>query len=529
MTAAWRRYHPGFGCLHESLVLSGADVAADAKPAIVAGDRTVTYGRMRDSAAGLSSTLVARGVGRGDRVVIYTGNTAECAVSVFAALWAGAAFVIVNDQVKSEKLAEIMADCEPAALIVDAALASRTAWVSSLRLVVVSGVAGAAEAPDDRYGCPVMSYRTAISIDAGFAPQKVAPLDLAALIYTSGSTGEPKGVMMTHLSMRFAVESLSTYLRLSPNDTIINFLPLSFDYGLYQLLMAVHLGATLVLESSFVYPSTIVNAVNDHGVTVFPGVPTVYSMLVSLHRKTGLTLPTVHAITNTAAALSDDLIPDLKSIFPNALVFKMYGLTECKRVAYLEPEELDAKPGSVGKAIPGTEVFLRGANGEDVGVDERGILHVRGPHVMLGYWNKPERSAEMLVPGRYPYERTLRTGDWFRMDDEGYLYFEGRSDDIIKTRGEKVSPVEVERMIRRLPSVQEASVFGIPDAVLGQTIAAVVEPRPDEELSEQAVKAHCAKYLEGFMVPKRVAVVEHMPRSANGKLDRKSLPALFVD
>ena len=351
----------------------------------------------------------------------------------------------------------------------------------------------------------------------------VIPIDLAALIYTSGSTGEPKGVMMTHQSMAFTAESIIEYLRMNEDDRILGFLPLSFDYGLYQLLMSIRLGATLILEESFAFPSQVINAIRDNDVSVFPGVPTVYTMLVTAFRKRTLSLPSVRIITNTAAALSDDLIPDLKRIFPNTIVFKMYGLTECKRVSYLEPEELDERPGSVGKAIPGTEVFLRSPDGDPVAAGELGILHVRGPHVMLGYWNKPDQTAEMLKPGRYPYERILCTGDWFRMDEDGYLYFYGRGDDIIKSRGEKVSPVEVENVIRSIDQIEDVAVIGVPDKVLGESIAAFAVVRSGQSCTAAEIRRHCAARLENFMVPQSIIFLDELPKTSSGKVKKTDL------
>ena len=273
-------------------------------------------------------------------------------------------------------------------------------------------------------------------------PVTVIPNDLAALIYTSGSTGFPKGVMQTHQSMVFAAWSLIEYQRLSENDRILLVLPLAFDYGLYQLLMTIKLGATLVIERSFTFPVKVYQRMEEQSVTVFPAVPTIFAMMISAHKKKKLSFPSITRITNTAAALPADFIPYLHDIFPNALIYNMYGLTECKRVFYLEPERVDINPRSVGRAIPGTEVYLLSPEGKQVSAGEAVILHVRGPHIMAGYWKDPERSKKMLKKGDLPGERVLCTHDLFKMDEEGLLYFVGRSDDIIKTRGEKVSPVE---------------------------------------------------------------------------------------
>jgi acyl-coenzyme A synthetase/AMP-(fatty) acid ligase len=235
-----------------------------------------------------------------------------------------------------------------------------------------------------------------------------------------------------------------------------------------------------------------------------------------------LNFPCIKKITNTAAALPAKTIPDLKEVFPEALIFKMYGLTECKRVCYLEPELIDEKPGSVGKAIPGTEVFLLSPEGEPVPSGTPGILHVRGPHVMLGYWNNEKLSKEMLRPGNLPYERILCTNDWFRTDEDGFLYFLSRNDDIIKTRGEKVSPVEVENVIYKNKNVKEAAVVGIPDEIMGEAIVAFVTTY-DAGLTEKEIQKVCMENLEIFMIPSKVVFLENMPKSANGKIDKKVL------
>lgn len=349
------------------------------------------------------------------------------------------------------------------------------------------------------------------------------PLDLAALVYTSGSTGNPKGVMLSHQNMVFAQGSLVEYLRLDASDRILNLLPLAFDYGLYQALMAVHLGATLVLERTFAFPAAIVKRVVEEGVTVFPGVPTVFATLLSLHRNVPIAMPSVRRYTNTAAHLPDEYVPGLLEMSPGALVYKMYGLTECKRVCYLEPELVLAKPLSVGRAIPGTETYLLGEDGQPVGPGVTGTLYVRGPHVMLGYWNLPAETEHMLKPGKYPGERVLCTHDWFRTDEGGFLYFMGRSDDIIKSRGEKVSPVEVENALATIPGVREAAVIGVPDELLGQAVRAYVVLDPGASYTEQAFKREAMARLESFMVPRDVRFVDDLPKTATGKVRKKSL------
>lgn len=354
-------------------------------------------------------------------------------------------------------------------------------------------------------------------------PTGTIPLDMAALVYTSGSTGNPKGVMLSHQNMVFAQGSIVEYLRLDSDDRILNLLPLAFDYGLYQALMSVHLGATLILERTFAFPAATVKRVVDEQVTVFPGVPTVFATLLALHRKSPLSMPSVRRYTNTAAHLPDEYVPGLMEMSPEALVFKMYGLTECKRVSYLEPELVQQKPMSVGKAIPGTETYLLNEEGAEVAPGETGVLYVRGPHVMMGYWNLPDETAHMLKEGRFPGERVLCTHDYFREDADGFLYFMGRSDDIIKSRGEKVSPTEVENALAAIPGVREVSVVGVPDDVMGQAVRAFVVLDQAGLYTEQSLKREAMARLEGFMVPRDVVFVDSLPKTATGKVRKKSL------
>jgi len=508
--------------LHESLLQHGSSSMRD-RAALVADGQSYAFGELLDASRRLAGALRSRGVGRGDRVAIQLENSWESAIAVFGTLIAGAVFVLVNPQTPASKLEFILRDSGARALLTETAL----------ERVALDALKGLEHRP--AMLCAGVSGNSAESLEAALAaaqplaePVPVIPLDLAAIIYTSGSTGTPKGVMQTHQAMVFTTGSLIEYLRLTENEKILCVLPLSFDYGLYQLLMAVALGACLVLERSFTFLGQVLGRMRDEKVTVFPGVPTIFATLLAAHRRAALSFPSVVRLTNTAAALPDEFTSGLRAIFPNALIFRMYGLTECKRVSYLDPELVDAKPGSVGKAIPGTEVYLLSAEGKPVPTGEAGILHVRGPHVMAGYWNRPDLTDEMLKPGKLPGERVLCTHDLFRMDDQGYLYFVGRTDDIIKTRGEKVSPVEVENALHRIPGVREAAVVGVPDELLGQAIRAYVVADPAAGLTVQSLRADSAAFLEPYMVPTQVILCDGLPRSPNGKVNKRILAAEAV-
>jgi len=513
---------------HRQRLLSDTLLVAAAshpdKVALVVEGEEFTYSELLCSARRFAAALQAREVSRGDRVAIYMDNTWSCAVSIYGSLLAGAVFLVINPQTKTDKLAYILEDSGAKFLSTDGHLAKTFAPLlpdqEQLVAVFCSG-----RLPKPFEGSPPIECFDAVLETAAEMPEGPGTIsvDLAALIYTSGSTGDPKGVMMDHRAMLFTVESLVEYLRLSPEHRLLNVLPFAFDYGLYQLLMCIGAEATLVLERSFTYPAQILARIDEQQVTVFPGVPTIYAMLISMHKRNKLCFPSVKRVTNTAAALPADFIPNLREIFPNALIFKMYGLTECKRVCYLEPELLETKGASIGRAIPGTEAFLLTRDGERVPPGDVGVLHVRGAHVMLGYWNKPGRSAEMIKAGKFPGDRVLCTQDFFKMDEEGLLYFVGRNDDIIKTRGEKVSPIEIENTLHGVPGILDAAVIGIPDELLGHAIRAFVALEEGVEMTERQIIKQCMARLENFMVPKEVVIMDALPKTATGKIRKKSL------
>lgn len=506
--------------LHDSLLLWGRSPAARHRIALLARGDSHEYGELFDAAQRMGGAFCRLGVRRGDRVAIFLDNSWPCVVSIYATLIAGAVIVLVNPQTKEEKLEFILRDSGARLLVTGGHLAS--VFLPALRRIERAPAVICCGVPPGETG--IESFQSVIAPDrppANAAP--VIPLDLAAIIYTSGSTGTPKGVMQTHQSMVFTAGSLLEYLRLGADDKILCVLPLSFDYGLYQLLMSVMLGATLLLEQAFTYPAQVYDRVRDERVTVFPGVPTVFATLLAAHRRAPLSFPSVTRVTNTAAALPREFVPGLREIFPHALIYSMYGLTECKRVSYLEPELFDAKPGSVGKAIPGTEVYILSEDGRPVPCGDVGLLYVRGPHVMSGYWNRPDLTDRMLKPGKYPGERVLCTHDLFRMDEEGDLHFVGRTDDIIKTGGEKVSPAEVERALYRIAGIREAAVIGCSDPLLGEAIVAFVVTDPEARLTERGIRTGCAELLERHLVPAQVVLCESLPRTPNGKLERLRL------
>jgi acyl-CoA synthetase (AMP-forming)/AMP-acid ligase II len=514
--------------LGEALIISARKNTN--KTAVIVKNREYSYYDLKTEAEKMARHLLFAGIKRGDRVAVYMNNSWQSIVSIYGITLSGAVFLVINPQTKAGKLHYILKDSGARILITESLqkneLISTLDDSSDIEEVIITGdisaISGLTKVASVDFEEVLLTGANTSTI-----LPKAIPNDLAALIYTSGSTGFPKGVMMTHQSMVFTSWSLIEYLRLSEGDRILLLLPLAFDYGLYQLLMAITMGGSLIVEQSFTFQTSVYKQIEMFKPTVFPGVPTIYAMMIAANKKTGLSFDCIKKVTNTAAALPAEFIPDLKKIFPKALIFKMYGLTECKRVCYLEPELIDIKTGSVGKAIPGTEVFLLSPEGNPVAAGERGILHIRGPHVMLGYWHKEELSREMLRQGNLPGERILCSNDWFKMDEEGFLYFLGRTDDIIKTRGEKVSPSEIENIIYKIKGIKEVAVVGIPDAILGEAIVALVTTYSNSLITEKEILKECTSKLELFMVPQKVIFLDEMPKSSNSKIDKKELKKMY--
>ena len=495
------------------------------KVALVAGVKRMTYGELDAASDRLAHALSRGGVSRGDRVVIFMENSWEAVVGIFAVLKAGAIFTPINPSTKANKLAYVIKNCRAVAILTqERLLAVVTAALADTPSVLLTIVAGSEE-PLAIPGAIRLEEVLAESGATLLLAHAGIDLDIAMLIYTSGSTGFPKGLMMTHQNVLAAATSITTYLENTCDDVILNVLPISFDYGLYQILMATKVGATLVLEKSFAFPQTIFNKIAAEHVTGLPIVPTMASIILQMRDLRGDAFPHLRYITNTAAALPPAHIERLQKLFPQARLYSMYGLTECKRCTWLPPSELRKRPGSVGIAIPDTEAYVVDDNGNRCAPGVTGELVIRGAHVMKGYWENPAATDQALRAGPYPWEKVLYTGDLFRTDEDGYLYFVGRKDDIIKSRGEKVSPLEVENVIYKLPGIREAAVVGISDPIVGMALRAVVAVERDSGVTAQVIIRHCAQHLEDFMVPKTVEFRETLPKGENGKINRRLVTA----
>jgi long-chain acyl-CoA synthetase len=511
------------GLLHDALT-----AAARERPdaiALVCGAERIPYARLERMSAAVARSLAGSGVVAGDRVALFLDNSVEWVAGLYGVLRLGAVAMPFNPTTRADKLGALLARTRAAALLAHAGLSA--AWapaireVASLRTSLVVPGRAPASAPD-----AASLHAWPADADAPDAPCPDADVDpdaLALISHTSGTSGLPKGVMLSHRNLSHAIESIIGYLGLRGDDVILCALPLSFNYGLTHVLMATRLGATLVLERSFTFPVRTLEVMQRERATVFPGVPTMYAMLTGLDDLARFDLSALRVLTNAAAALPPATIARVRACFPQARLYSMYGQTECTRISYLPPEELDRRPASVGRGMPGQDAWLVDEAGRRLPPGAEGELVVSGPHVMLGYWDDPEATARKLRAAPAPGSRTLLTGDRFRSDADGWLHFVARQDDIIKSRGEKVSPREVEDAIHELAQVQECAVAGVPDPLLGQAVKAWVILREGAALDERAVIRHCQARLEHFMAPRSVVFVDALPRTANGKIRKLDL------
>jgi acyl-CoA ligase (AMP-forming) (exosortase A-associated) len=498
-----------------------------AQLAIIDGKQSLAYQALAaevDQAAGL---FLGLGLLRAERVAIYLEKRIEAVVAMFGASAAGAVFVPVNPLLKPEQVGHILTDCNVRILVTSPErlelLRPVLAHCRDLRAVVLVGDKSVEPLEgletvrwDERLGAPERS------------PFRVIDGDMAAILYTSGSTGRPKGVVLSHRNIVAGAESVSQYLENTPEDRILSVLPLSFDYGLNQLTTAFRVGACAVLMN-YLLPRDVIRAVEREKITGLAAVPPLWVQLAQLEWPEGVT-EHLRYITNSGGHMPRPTLEALRAKLPKTRPYLMYGLTEAFRSTYLPPDEVDRRPDSMGKAIPNAEILVVREDGTPCAPGEPGELVHRGVHVALGYWNDPEKTAERYraAPGQLAGlvipELAVWSGDTVKMDEEGYLYFIGRRDEMIKTSGYRVSPTEVEEVAYATNLVTETAAVGVLHPMLGQAVVLVTySPNNDDEVSERLL-AECKKQLPGFMVPTRIeARREPLPRNPNGKIDRKKL------
>ena len=505
------------------LVSEQARLRGDA-PALRYQDTTVDYAELWSLTTAVAGGLQQLGVRRGDRVAIYLEKRIEAVAAIFGASAAGGLFVPVNPVLKPEQASHVLLDCEVRVLVTTpqrwALLADLLGDAKQLVAVVL---VGAGDGPEIE-GVELRRYDALLAAPGTPALVPGVDLDPAAILYTSGSTGRPKGVVLSHRNLLVGADSVSSYLENTPDDVVLAALPISFDAGLSQLTTSFHVGAHVVLMN-YLFPAEVPRLCARHGVTGLTCVPPLWIQLTEADWPDEAR-HTLRYFANTGGRMPQATLTRLREIFPQAAPYLMYGLTEAFRSTYLDPVEVDRRPDSIGKAIPDAEVLVVRPDGTTCDPGEEGELVHRGPLVAMGYWNAPEQTAARFrpAPGAQPAwrqpELAVWSGDTVRADEEGFLYFVGRRDDMLKTSGYRVSPTEIEEVAYESGLVRDAVAVGVADDRLGQRIVLVVAPSDPDTFDPAALQAAYRRAVPTFMVPAEVVVRSELPRSPNGKFDR---------
>lgn len=493
-------------------------------------DRSLTYVELEKWVTDTAVGLIRCGIQHHERVAVYLPKRFETVCALYGTSMAGGVFVPVNPQLKAEQVGHILRDCNARILITSKdraeALAATLATCHDLRTLILVDTHAAM--------LPALPSIETVSWEALIAASGTAQfhrridMDVLAILYTSGSTGRPKGVVLSHRNVVTGAVSVAQYLENHPRDRILAALPLSFDYGLSQLNTAFRTGACAVIMD-YLMPRDVITMVAKERITGLAAVPPLWIQLAQLPWPDAA-VSTLRYITNSGGAMPLATLAGLRKALPKTRVFLMYGLTEAFRSTYLPPEELDRRPESMGKAIPNAEIMVVREDGTLCAPGEPGELVHRGSLVAMGYWNDPQKTAERYrpAPGADPniplQEIAVWSGDTVRTDEDGFLYFVARKDDMIKTSGYRVSPTEVEEVIYGSGLVGHAAALGIAHPVLGQAIVVVASPAENRDgVDTVALLDECKQRLPSFMVPAHIHVQAELPRNPNGKIDRKQL------
>ncbi len=491
----------------------------------------ITYQQLGDHVTSFANGFAHTGLAKGSRVGIYLTKQIETVCAFFGTLQGGGCIVPINPVLKENQVQHIICDCDVSILV-----------TSHARLAQLTDIIGQ---------CPSVTKIVLVDFDAAkikkeFAdisivrwsefctdihPDRTADIiesDLAAIFYTSGSTGKPKGVVLTHHNMHVGAQSVAQYQNNTDQDRILAALPFSFDYGFSQMTTAMVSGARVILLD-YLLPKDVINTVDKYNVSGLAGVPPLWMQITKLNWPQSIQ-ENLRYITNSGGAMPQTTLSLLQERLPNTDIYLMYGLTEAFRSTFLPPDQVNSRPTSMGKAIPNAEVFVINSNGEECKPGETGELVHRGPLVAQGYWNDPQKTAERYKPlpesmrdGRTLQELAVWSGDSVKKDEDGYLYFVSRTDEMIKTSGYRVSPTEIEESMLQLDYISEAVALGIPHPELGHAIIVVATSNSNKDNISESATSELKKQLPPYMIPQKILIQKEIPRNANGKFDRKQL------
>ncbi|MDR1996244.1 acyl-CoA ligase (AMP-forming), exosortase A system-associated [Azonexus sp.] len=521
--------------LHELVARSAARTPE--ATALTYGRAALTYGNLHEQVTGFASGLMGLGLQRGERVAIYLEKRFETVVASFGTPAAGGVFVPLNPLLKPEQVGYILRDCNVRMLVTSAerlALLQETLTAChDLRDVIVLD---SAEVPTVPGGLNTLRWSELLAAPL-VSGHRIIDTDVVSILYTSGSTGKPKGVVLSHRNMVAGAKSVASYLENHASDTLLAALPLSFDAGFSQLTTAFHVGARVVLLN-YLLPRDVIKAIEREKVTGLTAVPPLYIQLTQLAWPESIS-EHLRYFANTGGRMPRETLDVLRRHLPQSKPFLMYGLTEAFRSTYLPPSEVDHRPDSIGKAIPNAEILVLREDGSPCAANEPGELVHRGALVGMGYWNDPEKTAERYKPlpvhapgreaGLVLPEIAVFSGDTVRMDEDGFLYFIGRRDEMMKTSGYRVSPTEVEEILYATRMVGECVAFGVDDDRLGQAIQVIATPPVSGKLDVAELLAECRLRMPAYMVPAGIEVRDGpLPRNPNGKIDRKTLATEWV-
>lgn len=491
----------------DELLFERAQHSGD-REAVLDGDASFTYGVLADSVGRHTAMLIRSGMRAGDHVAIYMTKTVDAVIAIFSVWAAGGVIVPINESLRNRQVRHILEHSHSRFLLADQALLARldAATVANVTVLHISRDATASVADAAEFRRPVGTP--------------------AAILYTSGSTGLPKGILISHANLLAGARIVAGYLDIRSEDRILSVLPFSFDYGLNQLLLAVHGGASLVLQRSH-YPGDICRTLDQRRVSVMAAVPALWIQLLQSHSPfSTMRFPHLRCITNSGGVFPREAVRQYRQLIPHTRIYLMYGLSEAFRSSFLPPDEVDIRPRSIGKAIPETRLQVIHESGRECAPGEIGELVHSGPTVALGYWRDPESTRTVFRSSDAngsQGEVAVYSGDLVYKDDEGYLYFAGRRDQLIKCAGYRISPDEVEDVIFSSGAVREAAVCGRPDPVMGMAVVAHVVPQSLGEFSIEAFLTHCRREMPSYMVPKHVVIHAALPRTTTGKIDRSRL------